>query len=421
MKQSITNKVKLSHYFYSFMLIMFCYNSTFSQAITKQYEKELSVTSDSKIFIEGPGNLPFQSEGKLKVNTVNGYALEPRDNNGIAAFVANKLDIKTSKNTFVKQIITVKVIPHEKYSEEAKALLEGLKINIHKDANQYQIDNNLNIERLSFKNGFFKGTQNLIVLDDGSSYNVRGIEISTTIIVPDNVTLSVASKYIDVAIEDFKGELNINADKSTIMLSDVGELYGRFNSCKVDFKTIDNANIIAYNTTINGDNVNLLDINTEEFILKESLFNRTKKASLSTYVIKTVGVLNILQTSNDEFKIDQVGTIDVKSSHFSNYQIKRLKNELSLNAKNGDISIDTISKEVTKLDINNRVSTINLGVQELDNYLIRFPVLEYTEKTIPSTAKDVSSEGEVAFQKGNGKTNGIISISCKNCKVNIKD
>lgn len=420
MKKSIINKVKLSHYFYSLILLLVSVNVSFSQALTKQYEKVLSVSSDSKIYVKGAGNLPFQSVGNLKVNTVDGYAIEPRDNKGIAAFSANRLDIKTSDDNTVKQIVTVKVIPHEKDINDAKALLEAIKINISSNSNQYKIDNNLNIERLSFKNGFLKGTQNFIVLDNGNSYNVRGIEISATVIVPETVTLSIASKYIDIAIEDFAGILNIDADKSVLDLGNVSELNGRFNSCKVNFKRIEKVHLVAYNTSIKGNTVNFLDLGTEQ-IVKESLFNSTKKASLSTYILDTVGKLNVIETSNDEFNIGEIGSIDVQASHFSNYNVKRLKNELSIKAKNGNVSIDAISKDVTKLDINNQVSTISLGVQELDDYIISFPNLEYTEKVIPSSAKEISNGGIISYQKGNGKNRGIMSISCKNCKIDIKD
>ena len=421
MKQNITNKAKLNHYFFSLILLIFCVNISFSQTITKQYEEEISVSAGSRIFIEGPGNLPFQSEGKLKVNTLNGYALEPRDNEGVAAFVAKKLDIKTSNNNMLKQVVTVKVIPHEKSKNDAKALVEAIKLNILKEGNQYRIDNNFNIQRLSFKNGFFQGTKNIVILDDGSTFNVRSIEISAILLVPDDVTLSVTSKYIDVAIENFGGIIDINADKSIVRLNNVNKLNGRFNSCKVNFNSIDNANIIAYNSTINGNSVNLLDLGTEVIVLKESLFENTKKASLSTYKISTVERLNIIETSNDEFKIEEVGSIDVKSSHFSNYEIKRLKKELFIKAKNGNITIDIISKDVTKLEIDNQISTINLGVQELDSYLINFPKLVYSEKTIPTDAKKVTQGEGIAFSKGITKGNGLISISCKNCKIDIKD
>lgn len=420
MKKNITNKVKLSRYFYSLILLLVCVNASYSQGITKQYERVLNVSPDSKIYVKGAGSLPFQSEGSLKVNTVDGYAIEPRDNKGVAAFIANKLDIKTSNDNTVKQLVTVKVIPHEKDKNDAKALLEAIRINILSSSDQYEIDNNLNIERLSFKNGFFKGTQNLVVLDNGKSYNVRGIEISATVVVPHNSTLAVMSKYIDIAIEDFAGALNINADKSVLDLGNVSELNGRFNSCKVNFKHIDKAHLVAYNSTINGNAINFLDLGTEQ-IVKESLFNSTKKASLSTYTINTVGKLNVLETSNDEFNLGEVGSIDVQTSHFSNYNVKRLQSELSIRAKNGNISIDAISKNVTKLDINNQVSTISLGVQELDDYIISFPNLEYTEKIIPSSAKEISNGDLIAYQKGSGRNKGIISISCKNCKIDIKD
>lgn len=421
MKQNITNKVKLSRYFYSLILFIICVNISFSQTITKKYEKEINITSDSRIFIEGPGSLPFQSEGKLKVNTLNGYALEPRDNEGLAAFVANKLDIKTSSDNLLKQVVTVKVIPHEKSKSDAKALVEAIKLTISKEGTQYRIDNNVNIQRLSFKNGFFQGTKNIVVLDDGSMYNIRSIEISAIITVPEDITLSLTSKYIDVNIDDFGGILDINADKSTVKLNNINKLNGRFNSCKVNFNSIENASIIAYNSTIKGNSVNLFDLGTEEIVLKESLFGNTKKASLSTYKINTVDIMNIIETSNDEFKIEEIGSINVKSSHFSNYEIKRLKKELFIKAKNGNITIDTIANDVTKLEIDNQISTINLGVQELDSYLINFPKLIYSEKIIPIDAKEISQGEEIAFSKGIINDKGLISISCENCKIDIKD
>jgi len=421
MKKNITSKARQPLYFCNLIVLLCCVSLSFSQTITKQYEQEISTVLNSKILVKGPGDIPFQSEGRLKVNTVNGYALEPRDNEGVAAFIANGLDIKTSTTNVLKQLVTVKIIPHSKYTEDAQALAGALKIEIIKNGNTYEVDNNLNITALSFKNGFFTGTKNIIKLKDGSSFNVRGIEISSEIFVPRDVTLSVTSKYIDVAVGDFNGTLNLNADKSNVKLSDVSILKGYFKSCNVSFKDIDTATIIAYNSKINGDKVNRLDLVTEQVVLNESLFGSSKKASLSNYTIHTVESLNVIETSSDEFNIRELGTLQVASSHFSNYNIETLNKSLSLKAKNGNVTIGAISKDVTKLDMDNQVSTIKLGVQQLENYELRFPNLLFTEKSIPDAAKDISKEGVMAFAKGDIKNKGLISISCNNCKIDIKD
>ncbi len=420
MNNDITKRTRLLRYSCN-LFVMLCFvHLGFTQTINRQYIKEINISPGSTIDIKAPGDIPFQFDGKIKVNTTNGYALEPRSNEGVAAFTANILNIRTSSTNVLKQIVTVKIIPNSRYMKDAESLANALEAYIVHKGNTYEVDNNLNIEEIICKNGFFTGTKNIIKLKDGNGYNIRGIEISSEVMVPQDASLSVKSKYIDVSIDDHNGTIYLDSDNCDVELNDVSTLDGVFNSCSIGFNSIDTGAIVAFNSKIFGKTVNYLNLGVKEKNVEESLFDNPRKGSLSTYTIESVGTMKVIETTSDEFNLRSLGSLDVESSRFSNYNIENLNNSLAIKAQNGNISISNLAKDVDMVDIDNEVSTIELGVQQLENYELRFPELKFTEKSIPASVKNMS-EGIFTFVKGNAKNQSLISISCINCKIDIKD
>ena len=421
MKKSIKNKPKEFLYYFNFAVFFLCGNVIFSQTITKRFEKEISVSSEEKVEIKGPGSLPFESRGSLTLNTENGYALVPRDNNGVPAFIAQTLHIKASKDEKLRQVIDVNIVPHEKSPKDAEALLKALELDILRNGKSYRMNNNMNIERLSFSNGFLKGTKNWIRLTNGKKYNVRSIEISASVQIPENLEVFIDAKYIDIMAKEFNGELHLKADNSSIYIDQLQSLKAELKTSKIEFSSIQKASIFAYNTSIEGKSVDTLMLGKANTRSEESLFSGHNTASVSRYTIDEIDFLNITTTTSDEFRFKTIGSLNIASSFFSNYSIQMLEESLTMNAKHGDIIIEEISNKIKEVDINNQLSKISLGVHNLQNYRVLFPKGVYTEKELPPNLNTSLDNGTEIFTKGTSTNSKPITIRCNSCKVYIKD
>ena len=85
---------------------------------------------------------------------------------------------------------------------------------------------------------------------------------------------------------------------------------------------------------------------------------------------------------------------------------------------NGDLSIKEIQAGFEKINLNNEVSTIHLGVEKLENYSLNSPKVSKTE---------MEGLAELGFSddrngvKGDAKLGGKITLNCENCKIIFED
>ena len=162
------------------------------------------------------------------------------------------------------------------------------------------------------------------------------------------------------------------------------------------------------------------------------LVDRVKQADLlamkvlssqSTYRIDTVSVLKIQESKNDKFLLGKVGKMESLYSFFSDYKIDALNQSLNLKSKNGDLFIREIETDFTKIDIINDVSSINLGIQKLEDCILSFKQFPETALKKPNNFKALENDifGSQTLLKGNKEKAGKINIRCNLCEVKFNE
>lgn len=434
MKRNIIPKALRWSLIYSIIsLAMLCQGELLAQEISKTFTKELKVAPYSKIISKGPRNMAYASDGRMSSSTKdNKYVLIPGGNDDVPALIIKDYQVFTWEENKIRQIVQIGIVPDEDTPDEAQKLMDKLKIRLtHHADGSIPIDDNLNIAKFGFVNGFFKRNTNTVTLENGEKFRVKSLTIASQIYIPEESNLNLNIELVGAKIGDIKGKLYLNCQGGSIQGGHIKEMKASFIYAKVNFKRIDSAWMNTQFAKISAEKVDYLEIGTEDLIEELDLDPRRERASrsalwgtnslstTSTYRLNSLGTLDIVETVNDKFFLGSVEALKSQNSTFSNYEIDKLGKDLNLRSKNGDLTIKSVSQGFNSLKLENSISTIVIGLEKTEDYRIELFRNNYTEYEFPEELSSLRESYQKPYLKGDKTKAGKITLGCESCKITI--
>lgn len=397
------------------------------QELKNTFSKEITIVSGGSITTKGPLHMDFEMNGRIAMDWNNKfYQIIPGGNDGVSALLIRDYQIFTWAKNTVKQEVEISILPDENAPLEAKQLMEALSLTLVENASgAIVIDDNLNIQKFGFTNGFLKRNTNKITLENGKAYRMKGITIKSTLHIPKASNLTLSSKYLGVSLGDLDGKLHLDLQNAAITAGDVKELAANLDFCEASFKQLGKVVVNCKKTTFIAESIEKMTVGSNDLagqaIYKCNLHGRGAKSSLSKYSLQSVEEIEILETTNDNFAVGNVKNMKANYSTFSNFEIGKLEESLYLNAKNGDLRINELAANFKKVELDNHISSIHLNMKASPNYRIKLQENEYTELDFSENIKRLKQNDAQVYLKGKEATAGKIDISCNSCKISIQE
>jgi hypothetical protein len=117
--------------------------------------------------------------------------------------------------------------------------------------------------------------------------------------------------------------------------------------------------------TINSISTGKIDASFSEVSIGETEDLSINSIS-SKYDIKKAGIIHS-ESRRDKFFIDNIEAIQ-GNSYFTDYKLAKLKKQLSLRTRYGNLNVDLIEKGFESIDVNSGYSDISLGFEEGSSY-----------------------------------------------------
>lgn len=398
-----------------------------TEKLSKRYQQEIAVSEFSQIISQGYWNLKLESHGRMRSSREGkDYILVPGGNDDVPALRLKEYRINTWDKNIVRLEVEIVLVPDDDKPEDAQELLDQLKIEVKRnEKNEILIDENLNIAKFGFENGFFSGNENVYTLENGKEFRVKGLSLQAALFIPKKSNLYLRSELGDISMGDLEGRLEADLLSCRLKGSGLGELVGRFQFyAKIEFDKINKASIQSHNSSFTAKEIGSLNLGQPSTlqaripILEEQ---RQHRSSQSKYQFDKVGSIEIYESTNDKFKIGQLGSLASLHSTFSDYEIKELQHKLSLRAKNGDLIIESIHSDFESIEIDNKISEIKLNLAGIDDLQIKAFQNSYTEYHIPAHMRESLIEKKAAYLKGSPNESGSIQILCNSCVLRIQD
>lgn len=419
--------------FYTAILLLF-FSQTFltAQSLSRTYSKEIQVMDTVTIHSKGSLDLNWEMHGEIhSKGTADGYEMISGSAKSPITIKLHHYHIHTWEKDQIQQSLKITVTPDEDHPEDAKRLLDRLQINLESnEASSITIDDNMNIKKMKFTNGWFRADKNTIILDDESVYHFASLEISPALYIPKTSNLNLITDYIGVIIGDLEGRLVIKSIGGKVQANNVQHLKAMLRHCMVRFNHIGLAEVNAEATEFSAEHIDKMIVGSlalakyAAFEESPSLFSlkSTGYSALNKYFLGHVGQLSVAETTSDEFQIASVDKLISLQSTFSNYHIDELKKILEISVRSGDVNIGSISEGFGHMDIFNTISTITLGLKKTNHFNLSTYANPFTTYTIPSYLQQIEQQKgqKKNYLQGDKEKAGKIDIRCESCKVIFK-
>ncbi len=239
----------------------------------------------------------------------------------------------------------------------------------------------------------------------------NSIEINYTIYCPEKVNLSLINKFGDIYMDDISGRVKVSLSNGDIRINSIdgeAQIEVNFGTGVINHLT-DGRLSVAY---------------SDLMIRKADKLNLTSKSS--TINITDAGLIK-LESHRDKLFITNVSHL-IGSGDFSQIWVDNLLCECSANLKFGNLTIDKVSADFCKLDLQSEYTDINLSLEKgvwyhadlfyIQNAFVSFPG---SEESLGVTKED-SSPDEVHASWHRGQGNNLPELKIKalqKCYVNI--
>ncbi|MEL6254494.1 MAG: hypothetical protein AAFR87_20970 [Bacteroidota bacterium] len=411
------------------ILIFFFLQASLAQneKLSKSYQKEIEVADFPQIISQGFWDMEFESHGRMSSKRKNrDYIMVPGGNDDVPALRLKEYFINTWDKASVKLEVEIVVIPDKDDPDQAQELLDELQIELKlNEKNEILIDENLNMAKFGFENGFFSRNVNTYTLENGKSFRVKGLSIQAALFIPKKSHLYLRYQLGYITIGDLEGKLQADLLSSRLTGGRAKEFEGRFQFyANVQFTQIEKASIQSENSEFKVEELGSLSLgNPTQMEARIPLLEaqRLQRSTHSKYYLKKVGEIKVYESINDKFFIGQLGSLTSLHSTFTDYEIKELHSSLKLRAKNGDLKIEGIKSGFSSIEIDNKISEIHLNFSSLENLEIRPFQHSYTEYDIPEKMKKILMEMKTTYRKGTSSKAGKISLLCNGCVLRITE
>ncbi len=386
----------------SFSLLIISIGVHNAQVLEKVYTSEIDISKNAKIFVNGPKNFDIEGHGTLSISSEDQkYVIKGKDWKPIVK-IDQDFKINTWDESKVKQLIQLKV--ETVNPNQGQELLKKLQLTLEENAaGIVNINCNLGMEKIEIVNGFFRKDRTTLSLKDGSSYDIKKLEVSATLFIPKTNDLELDLRFISTTLGEHTGKVKARLNNAGFNSESVNEL---------DLK-------IAF-STVRLQEINQLKLDSESSQLSIKNIDKLQAtSSFSKYILGSVDQLILEKSSSDNFSIKEVKDIRSTASTFSDFRITNLFKNLDIKANSGDIVVDYIKQGFEKIQLNNSFSTISLGVEETTDYTIEVFNNPFTSYDYPKGLIETKKEDDTGayLLKGNKSKAGIIQIRCESCKV----
>jgi hypothetical protein len=184
------------------------------------------------------------------------------------------------------------------------------------------------------------------IMDIAGSYfsASNSVTINYTVMVPSQASLKIDNKFGDVYLEDHNGPVNLTLS------------YGDLKANRLNGRT--DLKITSGDAEVDYIKEGYIFISYSNFHVRES--NRlTAQTQSSVVTIEKINSIK-LNSRRDKLFINEIGYLSGES-YFSNIDIDRLRNDVALNSRFGDISIDDIQRSCESINISSELTDINLS------------------------------------------------------------
>lgn len=234
------------------------------------------------------------------------------------------------------------------------------------------------------------------------------VNISYYVYLPADCNIKVTNKFGNIYMNQHSGNVDVTVSNGDLNIEEV----------KGDFRLNQQFGNSFIGQIQNGRiNLEFAEIEIEK--AKSINF----KTSSSRIEIKDADIIE-LDSRRDKFYISKINTITGQTS-FSNINIKNINEQMILNTKYGDFSIDNINKNFNMINITSTYSQINLFINKTTSFQYDF-LVKKTEVRIPLNYKQEKqitggNNGEVRISgfSGNGNSSSKIRLNTVYGRVNI--
>lgn len=388
---------------WSLIFSSFCFHSVQAQVLEKVFTHEFEISENAVIHLNGPRNFNMEGHGTMSFGTEeNNYVVKGKDWKPVLK-IDQDFQINTWEDKKIKQVVEVKLLMADQ--AKGKELLEKLNVIPKEHATgNLEVDCSLNIKHFKIVNGFLRKDRSTIELNDGSIYPILKLEIKASVTVPKTNTLKVNLKYMNTTIQEHEGKIQGEITGGTLEAKKLQFLNAKFNLVTIYIDEITEFRVMSTQSKFNLGKVRKM----------------MTMSSLSKYNIQKVDTLLISHSETEKYTIRTVKRIVSSGSTFTDFHIDKVQDFLDIRAGSGDIFIDHISSGFRRVALSNHFSTIRLGLQNNENYIITnyknlFTSYKYPDGLVPIKYKQQQLTKSLLM--GNKDKAGQIEIQCESCKV----
>jgi hypothetical protein len=240
----------------------------------------------------------------------------------------------------------------------------------------------------------FKGMTSKLI-----SYDSR-VEINYYISVPEYLNLRIDNKYGDVYMEDSRGQVTISVTNGSFKGNTLGSGSSiTLTFCDATINSISSGKINASFSDLNIGETGDLIINSIS----------------SKYEIRKATIIEA-ESKRDKFFIDEIDVLK-GNSYFTDFKIGKLKKEIDLTTRYGNVTSDLVENRFESININSGYSDISLRFDQGASF--NFDIREVNSFLVLPD-KDIKSEKRVLNEeKKEYSTYGTVGKNPGTCKVKI--
>lgn len=425
-KQSIVKWIKL---FMAPLFLVFS-NSINAEEYTRTYTKEIIVNEMPTVSTNVTSSLSLKVRGNYshRSNTKYGYIIKGKSQKD-RFYIHKDYVIETWDMDRIRQEVDVTI--KSKDQEAAQFLLDQLEIELLANKSGHiLVDANMNFKTFSLTNRWFKDEVCKVELNDGTTYEVDYLEIKARLFVPVKSNLKVKSiLHHTLRLGNLEGDLDLDLQYGEVYGNKINNLNANLRFCfNVIFNEANNVVTSATKSHLKIDKVRHIELGKLQ-LEQGALINGDKikwldyNSSLNLYNFKDIGKMIIHNSAYDDFKIGEINDLEVASSIYSNYKISKLKTDFEFKGKNADISISEVEREFVIIDIQNKLSKLNINIADGGNYSLNLYDQQLLESNLPVAAQLIERKGPLSstYKIGKGKSTGEINIRCERCELDMRD
>jgi len=407
MKKHIELIVRRQASTYKFALLICAFgvalcSSSYAQEVQYVVEKEVALTERSKIVINAPKSVRITGKGAIYTRQIGDQYLVSKKAAAPNIFVIDKkLSIKTWNQNAIKQ--QSKVTFQCETREQEEKLKKALSIKLLETiSGRVEVNCELNIDKFQVENSWFKDESNHIILDDGTTYPLKFLSISNTLYIPISSQVDISSNENDITLDRHHGKITITASGGSLIAREIDDLSADIKFAEIFVDQLGETNLTLQNSHIKSQSIHRLSLESATSLLE----------------VDSIENLDITESVNDKFTVQNVKSIKVNNSLFSTYAFYSCTQNLEMFLKNCDVDIQNFGPALEYAYIKNANANMHLGTRKLQSYNLTLASFEKSTFSLPKNLNLASSDdSDKTYTVGEFSDRVKLNIDCTFCDV----